>query len=54
MDTDEKEWVRRSFYITVRDGTRLAAYLFHPRAAEDAAAQPRPVLWTADWPQISA
>ncbi|PCC68483.1 hypothetical protein SAMN02745121_08372 [Nannocystis exedens] len=46
MDTDEKDWVRRSFYITVRDGTRLAAYLFHPRAAEGAAAEPRPVLWT--------
>src|SRR5690242_20572069 len=38
-------WVRTSQYITVRDGTRLAADLFRPANKGRPVSEPLPVLW---------
>jgi putative CocE/NonD family hydrolase len=40
-------WKRSSFYITARDGTRLAADLFIPTREGRLASEPLPVIWTA-------
>lgn len=40
--------VRRSIYITVRDGTRLAADIFLPAVEGEPLAGPFPVLWAYD------
>lgn len=41
-------WKRSSFFITVRDGTRLAADLFIPTRKGMLASEPLPVIWTAN------
>ncbi len=40
-------WKRSSFYISARDGTKLAVDLFLPTRGGKIAADPLPVLWTA-------
>ncbi|HWM93895.1 MAG TPA: CocE/NonD family hydrolase [Thermoanaerobaculia bacterium] len=40
-------WERSSFYIPVRDGTRLAVDLFRPTHGGKAVTDPLPVVWTA-------
>ncbi|MGH8238298.1 MAG: CocE/NonD family hydrolase [Steroidobacteraceae bacterium] len=40
------EWVRESQYITVRDGTRLAADIVRPSVNGAAVAEKLPVVWT--------
>lgn len=42
------EWVRSTRYLTVRDGTKLAADIFRPARAGQAVEEPLPVIWTAD------
>lgn len=39
------EWVRTSQYVTVRDGTRLAADIYRPAVNGKAVAQVYPVVW---------
>jgi predicted acyl esterase len=41
-----KTWVRTSQYITVRDGTRLAADIFRPAKNGKPVTDPLPVIWT--------
>lgn len=41
-------WKRSSFFITARDGTRLAADLFIPTREGKLASEPLPVIWTAN------
>jgi hypothetical protein len=38
-------WQRSSFYVPVRDGTRLAVDLYRPVAEGEAVATPHPVIW---------
>lgn len=40
------EWVCDSQYVAVRDGTRLAAYIFRPAVDGVAVPDPLPVVWT--------
>lgn len=40
------EWVRISQYVTVRDGTKLAADIFRPSVDGVAVDEPLPVVWT--------
>src|SRR5918912_4294797 len=42
------EWVRASEYITVRDGTKLAADIFRPARHGQPVDDPLPVVWTYD------
>jgi uncharacterized protein len=42
------EWVRTSQYITVRDGTKLAADIFRPARDGRPDTAPLPVVWTFD------
>lgn len=39
-------WVRTSRYISMRDGTRLAADIIFPALASQPASKPLPLLWT--------
>jgi putative CocE/NonD family hydrolase len=41
-------WKRSSFFITARDGTRLAADLIFPTREGKLASEPLPVIWTAE------
>jgi putative CocE/NonD family hydrolase len=41
-------WKRTSFYIPARDGTRLAVDLIFPTREGKLAAEPLPVIWTAE------
>jgi uncharacterized protein len=43
-----KEWLRTSQYITVRDGTLLAADIFRPVQTGQPVSDPLPVIWTHD------
>ncbi|HLI58798.1 MAG TPA: CocE/NonD family hydrolase [Solirubrobacteraceae bacterium] len=38
-------WVRTSFYVTVRDGTRLAVDLYRPAAGGEVSDTPHPAIW---------
>ena len=40
------EWVRKSIYITMTDGIKLAADLFQPAENKVAVTTPMPVIWT--------
>ena len=40
-----ESWLRSSFYVPVRDGTRLAVDLYRPVADGVASATPHPVVW---------
>jgi len=40
------DWVRRSRYIEVRDGTRLAADILRPAVDGEPVEEPLPVVWT--------
>ena len=39
-------WIRTSHYISMRDGTRLAADIIFPALASNPASEPLPLLWT--------
>ena len=43
--SSDQRWVRQSQYITVRDGTRLAADILRPVRDGAVVAQPLPVIW---------
>ncbi|MET2717223.1 CocE/NonD family hydrolase [Streptomyces harbinensis] len=41
-------WRARSQYVTVRDGTRLAAHVFFPDGPQDPGRRPVPAVWAMD------